>query len=227
MRILFVEDNLRLATLVRKGMEKEGFTVDAFGTIAEAEEAIDMTSYDAVILDLGLPDGDGIDLLKFMREKKKAYPVLILTARDGIDDRVKGLNTGADDYLLKPFAMEELTARVRALLRRPDGGITVNLVAGNIIFDTSSREVSIEGAVIKISPREMSVLEQLMRRAGRVVAKDTLESKLYGFGDEVSANSVEANISRLRKRLAQTKASVSIHTLRGVGYLLSKQAEEQ
>ncbi|MCK5546544.1 MAG: response regulator transcription factor, partial [Rhodospirillaceae bacterium] len=217
MRILFVEDNLRLATLVRKGMEKEGFTVDAFGTIAEAEEAIDMTSYDAVILDLGLPDGDGIDLLKFMREKKKAYPVLILTARDGIDDRVKGLNAGADDYLLKPFAMEELTARVRALLRRPDGGITVNLVAGNIIFDTSSREVSIEGAVIKISPREMSVLEQLMRRAGRVVAKDTLESKLYGFGDEVSANSVEANISRLRKRLAQTKASVSIHTLRGVG----------
>ncbi len=226
MRILFVEDNLRLATLVRKGMEKEGFTVDAFGTIAEAEEAIELTSYDAAILDLGLPDGDGLELLKFMREQKKAYPVLILTARDGIGDRVKGLNAGADDYLLKPFAMEELTARVRALLRRPDGGITVNLVAGNIIFDTASREVSVDSVVIKISPREMSVLEQLMRRAGRVVAKDALESKLYGFGDEVSANSVEANISRLRKRLVQAKASVSIHTLRGVGYLLSEQAED-
>ena len=225
MRILFVEDNLRLATLVRKGMEKEGFTVDAFGTITEAEEAIELTPYDAAILDLGLPDGDGIDLLKFMQEKKKAYPVLILTARDGIGDRVKGLNAGADDYLLKPFAMEELTARVRALLRRPDGGTTVNLVAGNIIFDTASREVSIDGAVIKISPREMSVLEQLMRRAGRVVAKDALESKLYGFGDEVSANSVEANISRLRKRLVQAKSSVSVHTLRGVGYLLSEKAE--
>ena len=226
MRILFVEDNLRLATLVRKGLEKESFTVDAFGTIAEAEAAIDMTTYDAIILDLGLPDGDGIDLLKYMREQKKTYPVLILTARDGIDDRVKGLNAGADDYLLKPFAMEELTARVRALLRRPDGGIAVDLVSGNVSFDTTSREVSVDGSVIKISPREMSVLEQLMRRAGRVVAKDAIESKLYGFGDEVSANSVEANISRLRKRLTKADASVSIHTLRGVGYLLSEQVEE-
>ncbi|MDH5188367.1 MAG: response regulator [Rhodospirillaceae bacterium] len=223
MRILFIEDNLRLATLVRKGMETEGFTVDAFGTMADAEVAIDTTNYDAVILDLGLPDGDGLDFIKYMRDNKKTSPVLILTARDGIEDRVKGLNSGADDYLLKPFAMEELTARVRALLRRPDGGITVKLTSGNISFDTTSREVMIDGEVIKISPREMSVLEQLMRRAGRVVAKDTIESKLYGFGDEVSINSVEANISRLRKRLVQSNASVSIHTLRGIGYLLSEQ----
>ena len=225
MRILFIEDNLRLATLVRKGLEKESFTVDALGTMAEAEAAIDTTNYDAIILDLGLPDGDGLDLLKYMREQKKTSPVMILTARDGIEDRVKGLNAGADDYLLKPFAMEELTARVRALLRRPDGGITVKLTSGNVSFDTTSREVTIDGSVIKISPREMSVLEQLMRRAGRVVAKDTIESKLYGFGDEVSINSVEANVSRLRKRLLSANASVSIHTLRGVGYLLSEQDE--
>ncbi|MDH5773088.1 MAG: response regulator [Rhodospirillaceae bacterium] len=226
MRILFVEDNLRLATLVNKGLENENFTIDALGTLADAEAAIDTTDYDAIILDLGLPDGDGLDFLKSLREQKKTLPVLILTARDGIEDRVKGLNAGADDYLLKPFAMEELTARVRALLRRPDGGINVKLTSGNISFDTASREVTVNNAVIKISPREMSVLEQLMRRAGRVVAKDTIESKLYGFGDEVSINSVEANISRLRKRLLNANASVNIHTLRGVGYLLSEQEEE-
>lgn len=225
MRILLIEDNLRLATLVRKGMEKEGLTVDAFGTIAEGETAISITTYDAIILDLGLPDGDGMDFIKHMQEQKISAPVIILTARDGIDDRVKGLNAGADDYLLKPFAMEELTARVRALLRRPDSGMSVNLTAGNVIFDTAAREVRVNDEVIKISPREMGALEQLMRRAGRVVAKDTLESKLYGFGDEVTANSVEVNISRLRKRLTQVEASVNIHTLRGVGYLLSEQEE--
>ncbi|MDH5489329.1 MAG: response regulator, partial [Rhodospirillaceae bacterium] len=223
MRILFVEDNLRLATLVNKGLENENFTIDALGTLADAEAAIDTTDYDAIILDLGLPDGDGLDFLKSLREQKKTLPVLILTARDGIEDRVKGLNAGADDYLLKPFAMEELTARVRALLRRPDGGINVKLTSGNLSFDTTSREVTVNNQVIKISPREMSVLEQLMRRAGRVVAKDTIESKLYGFGDEVSINSVEANVSRLRKRLLNANASVNIHTLRGVGYLLSEQ----
>jgi len=207
-------------------LENENFTIDALGTLADAEAAIDTTDYDAIILDLGLPDGDGLDFLKSLREQKKTLPVLILTARDGIEDRVKGLNAGADDYLLKPFAMEELTARVRALLRRPDGGINVKLTSGNISFDTASREVTVNNAVIKISPREMSVLEQLMRRAGRVVAKDTIESKLYGFGDEVSINSVEANISRLRKRLLNANASVNIHTLRGVGYLLSEQEEE-
>ena len=226
MRILFVEDNLRLATLVNKGLENENFTIDALGTLADAEAAIDTTDYDAIILDLGLPDGDGLDFLKSLREQKKTLPVLILTARDGIEDRVKGLNAGADDYLLKPFAMEELTARVRALLRRPDGGINVKLTSGNLSFDTTSREVTVNNQVIKISPREMSVLEQLMRRAGRVVAKDTIESKLYGFGDDVSINSVEANISRLRKRLLNANASVNIHTLRGVGYLLSEQEGE-
>jgi len=221
MRILLVEDNLRLSPYVRRGLEKEDFAVDGVGTIADAEAALDTAPYDLMILDLGLPDGDGLDLLKQLRAADRHLPVLVLTARDGVDDRVKGLNAGADDYLLKPFAVEELTARLRALLRRPDGVLGLSLTAGNLTFDTTAREVRVEAHIIKISRKEMSVLEQLMRRAGKVVPKDVLESKLYGFDEDVSANSVEAHISRLRKRLTQAGASVTIHTLRGVGYLLS------
>jgi DNA-binding response OmpR family regulator len=225
MRVLLVEDNLRLSTLVRRGLENDGFTVDGVGTISDAEAAFSTAPYDVVILDLGLPDGDGLDLLRDMRAGGSHIPVLVLTARDGVDDRVKGLNAGADDYLLKPFAVEELTARLRALLRRPDGALGLSLSVGNVIFDTSAREVRVGNQLIKISKKEMGVLEHLMRRAGRVVPKDTLESKLYGFDDEVSANSLEANVSRLRKRLTSVGASVSIHTLRGVGYLLSDSDE--
>lgn len=221
MRILLVEDNLRLSTFVRRGLEKEDFTVDGVGTIADAEAALDTAPYDLMVLDLGLPDGDGLDLLKDLRGANNHLPVLVLTARDGVDDRVKGLNAGADDYLLKPFAVEELTARLRALLRRPDGALGLSLKSGNLTFDTTAREVRVRGALIKISRKEMGVLEQLLRRAGKVVPKDVLESKLYGFDEDVSSNSLEANISRLRKRLARANATVSIHTLRGVGYLLS------
>lgn len=221
MRILLVEDNLRLSTYVRRGLEQEDFTVDGVGTLADAEAALETAPYDLLILDLGLPDGDGLDLLKDMRASDNHLPVLVLTARDGVDDRVKGLNAGADDYLLKPFAVEELTARLRALLRRPDGALGLSLKAGNLTFDTTAREVRVGSDLIKISRKEMSVLEQLMRRAGKVVPKDVLESKLYGFDEDVSPNSLEAHISRLRKRLTQVNASVSIHTLRGVGYLLS------
>lgn len=225
MRVLLVEDNLRLSTLVRRGLEKEDFTVDGVGTIADADAALGTVPYDVVILDLGLPDGDGLDLLRGMRAGGSHVPVLVLTARDGVDDRVKGLNAGADDYLLKPFAVEELTARLRALLRRPDGALGLSLTAGNITFDTTAREVRVGKKLLKISKKEMGVLEQLMRRSGRVVPKDMLESKLYGFNDEVSANSLEASISRLRKRLSLVDAAVSIHTLRGVGYLLSDSEE--
>ncbi len=225
MRILLVEDNLKLSTYVRRGLENEDFTVDGVGTLADAEVALDTAPYDLMVLDLGLPDGDGLDLLKKLRAQDNHLPVLVLTARDGVDDRVKGLNAGADDYLLKPFAVEELAARLRALLRRPDGALGNSLKVGNIVFDTSSREVRVGQNLIKISRKEMGVLEQLMRRSGKVVPKDILESKLYGFDEEVSPNSLEAHISRLRKRLSQAEASVTIHTLRGVGYLLSDNAD--
>jgi len=222
MRILLVEDNLRLSTYVRRGLEKENFTVDGVGTVADAEAALDTALYDLVVLDLGLPDGDGLDLLKRFRAADRHLPVLVLTARDGVDDRVKGLNAGADDYLLKPFAVEELTARLRALLRRPDGVLGLCLSAGNLSFDTTAQDVRVGATSIKISRKEMSVLEQLMRRCGKVVPKDVLENKLYGFDEKVSANSLEAHISRLRKRLKQAGASATIHTLRGVGYLLAE-----
>lgn len=222
MRLLLIEDNVRLADQVRAGLEREGFAVDAFGCVSDGEAAKASAPYDAAILDLGLPDGDGIDLLRGWRASGDSMPVLILTARDGLEDRVNGLNSGADDYLLKPFEMDELVARVRALLRRPGGVLGAVLTAGNLSFDTAAREVLIDDKAVTVSRREMGVLEQLLRRKGRVVPKDVLEEKLYGFDEEVTANTMEANVSRLRKRLGNAGARVTIHTLRGVGYLLSE-----
>lgn len=227
MRLLLVEDHVTFAELVRQNLEREGFAVDVVETAGDGDAALRAVSYDAIILDLGLPDASGLTLLRDLRAAGKSTPVLILTARDTVDDRVTGLNAGSDDYLVKPCAMEELVARVRALLRRPGGALGVTLAAGNIFFDTTAREVRIDGKPIAISRREMGVLEQLMRRYGRVVPKDVIEDKLYGFDEEVTSNSVEAHISRLRKRLEKGGANVSIHTLRGVGYLLSDERIER
>ncbi len=224
MRLLLIEDHQRFAKFVKDGLEKEGFTVDWVDTAATGEAAMATVQYDAIILDLGLPDLDGLDLLRSWREDGNETPVLILTARDGIDDRVRGLNSGGDDYLLKPFAMEELVARIRALLRRPGGVLGLVITAGNVSFDTTAREVRINEKTISIPRREMSVLEQLMRRNGRVVPKDVLEDNIYGFDKEISSNSVEVHVSRLRKRLSGAGANIKVHTLRGVGYLLSEES---
>ena len=223
MRLLLVEDHATFAELVRQNLEREWFAVDVVENAGDGDAALRAVSYDAVILDLGLPDASGLTLLRDLRAAGKTTPVLILTARDTVDDLVTGLNAGGDDYLVKPCAMEELVARMRALLRRPGGALGVTLSAGNISFDTTAREVRIDNKTIAISRREMGVLEQLMRRYGRVVPKDVIEDKLYGFDEEVTSNSVEAHISRLRKRLEKAGADVSIHTLRGVGYLLSSE----
>ena len=222
MRLLLVEDHERFAEFIRLSIEKEGFTVDAVHNAEDAEAAFSTVSYDAILLDLGLPDADGLDLLKSWRDRGDETPVLIITARDGVDDRVLGLNLGGDDYLVKPFAMEELVARIRALLRRPGGALGTVMTAGNITFDATAREVQVAGSTIPISRREMGVLEHLMRRLGHVVPKDVIEDKIYGFDEEVSSNSVEVHVSRLRKRLSEAGADVTIHTLRGVGYLLSE-----
>ncbi|MBI3445688.1 MAG: response regulator transcription factor [Magnetospirillum sp.] len=221
MRILLVEDNERLAEFIAAGLKSAGFVPDVFGTAADASAAFESAPYQAAILDLGLPDGDGLELIKTQRARGTTCPMMVLTARDGINDRVTGLNAGADDYLLKPFAMEELVARLRAILRRPGAALSVELGLGNLVFDTAGREVRVDGALVPMPRREMEMLEHLLRRAGKVVPKRSLEEGLYGFDDEVSSNSVEVLISRLRKRLQQSKAGVAVHTWRGIGYMLA------
>ncbi|MBF0562032.1 MAG: response regulator transcription factor [Alphaproteobacteria bacterium] len=227
MRILLVEHNIRLAEMVVINLQKAGFVVDSFATGAEGLAAVDTTRYDAVALDLGLPDMDGFDVLRLLRGQGNIAPVLILTTRDSVHDRVKGLNGGADDTLLKPFAMEELVARLRALLRRPGGVLGVTLSVGNLTLDTVAREVRVDGTLVRLSRRETEVLEHLMRRAGRVVPKSVIEESLYGFAEEVTANSVEAQVSRLRKRLLAINANLSIHTRRGIGYLLMEGRKDE
>jgi DNA-binding response OmpR family regulator len=222
MRILLIEDHHRLAKSIAEGLAGFGFGVDSFSTGAEGLAAASGVSYDAVILDLGLPDGDGLDLINPLREATDRIPILILTARDGVDDRVDGLDRGADDYLLKPFAMKELAARLRALLRRPGGPLGVTINIGNICLDTTARHLKVDGRAVAIPPRELDALELLMRRTDKIVPKRLFEDTIYGFNEEVAANTIEAIVSRLRRRLQTIHASVTIHTLRGIGYLLTE-----
>jgi DNA-binding response OmpR family regulator len=223
MRILLIEDHKRLAETIVEGLRHFGFDVDAFGKAADGLEAKDNATYDAIVLDLGLPDRDGMDVLSELRLRDDSTPVLILTARDDIDDRVTGLDRGADDYVLKPFAMKELAARLRALLRRPGRILGSVLDLGDLCYDTAAHQLKVNGKLIAVSRRETTALELLMRRAGEVVSKATLEDILYGLSRDVNPNAVEAVISRLRKRLESAGARCTIHTLRGIGYLLREQ----
>ena len=220
MRILLVEDSSELLQFVKIGLEGQGYVVDGFETVGDSDAAMAVTSYDAVILDLGLPDGDGLDLLRSWRNRGVTAPVLILTERDTLDDRIKGLDGGGDDYLIKPFDLEELQARLRALLRRPKAALGAVITVGNISLDSTSREIRIERVPVAFPRRETAILEQLMRRCGTVVPKEILVARVYSFDDDVTLNSLEAGVSRLRKRLGKLGSGVTIRTLRGVGYLL-------
>ncbi|HET6221248.1 MAG TPA: response regulator transcription factor [Dongiaceae bacterium] len=222
MRLLLVEDNARLAGFIAQGLMTAGFTVDTVGLADEALAALATTRYDACVLDLGLPDADGLSVLKSLRGRREQTPVLILTARDGVANRITGLNLGADDYVLKPFALEELVARVKALLRRPGAALGVILELGDVTLDTASRAVAVAGKPVVLSRLELMLLEELLRRAGRVVARSIIEDSLHGFSDSVTANSLEALVSRLRKKLVAAGASIEIHTVRGVGYLATE-----
>jgi DNA-binding response OmpR family regulator len=224
MRVLVVEDEARLVDLLRSTLSHAGFVVDAVTTSEDAQEAIAVGTYDVVILDLGLPDGDGLDLLAAVRREGKSMPVLVLTARDAVADRVRGLDAGADDYLVKPFAASELVARTKALLRRPGHALGITLEAGNVLFDTVGRDVRVHGTTLALPRQELSVLEHLMRRLGRVVPKAVLEEKLYGMEDELASNAIPVHVHHLRRKLTECGATCAIHTVRGIGYLLTEEA---
>jgi DNA-binding response OmpR family regulator len=220
MRLLLIEDNARLAALIDKGLEATSFEVDRFERGEDGLAALDCVRYDAVILDLGLPDCDGLDILRTIRAQQNPVPVLILTSRILVSHRVEGLNAGADDYLTKPFAMEELVARLQALLRRPSTTLGSSFSVGNLTFNTDLRDVRVQDSPVKLTRRESGLLEQLIRHEGKVTPKQLIEDSLYGLTGTLSSNSVEVLVHRLRKKLASAGASVGIHTIHGVGYIL-------
>ena len=222
MRLLIIEDEARLSEILRSKLGDAGFTVDTAGSAADANAALELINYDAAILDLGLPDGDGLTVLATVRRLGKSLPILILTARDAVEDRVAGLNAGADDYLTKPFAMTELIARIKALLRRPGGVLGITLDAGNVRLDTVGRELAIAGRPVRVSRRELAILEQMMRRFGRIVPKAVLEEKLYGIDEEPDSNTIPVHVHHLRRQLQTANANLAIHTIRGVGYILTE-----
>jgi len=222
MRLLIVEDNEELAELLAKGLQTAGYESDTLSSIEEARSVLETTFYAALILDLGLPDGDGLELLRELRHRNNPIPVLVLTARGGLHDRVHGLRSGADDYLVKPFALEELIARLEAQLRRPGQLLGSSLRIANLEFNTQSRQASIDEQPQVLSARETAVLELLMRSKGRVVTKKQVEDHIYGHSGDVGSNAIEVFVHRLRKQLSDRGAKVLVHTIRGVGYLIAE-----
>jgi DNA-binding response OmpR family regulator len=221
--ILVVEDDEETRRAVVRDLVARGYRVDEAADGATALARWEQRRPDLVLLDLGLPDGDGLSLVAEVRKRRSTVPILVLTARDAVEHRVAGLDTGADDYLIKPFATSEVVARVKALLRRPGGALGAVLSSGNVAFDTVGRDVRIGDAALALPRRESAILEHLMRRAGRVVPKVVLEEKLYGIDDELGSNAIPVHVHHLRRKLIDGGATVEIHTVRGVGYLLVDQ----
>ncbi len=223
MRLLIVEDNEELAELLAKGLQAAGYQADILSTVEDTRSVLGRTFYAALILDLGLPDGDGLELLREIRQQNNPIPVMVLTARGGLQDRVRGLRSGADDYLVKPFALEELIARLEAQLRRPGHLLDSNLRIANLEFDTRNRQASIDDQPQLFSAREIAVLELLMRSKGRVVSKKQVEDHIFGHSGDVASNAIEVYVHRLRKQLSERGAKVQVHTIRGVGYLIAEE----
>lgn len=218
MRILLVEDTKALREMVAIHLKGLGFAVDAVSTGEQALAAAAVAAYDAMILDLGLPGIDGMTVLRRLRRGGTGIPTLILTARDAIENRIGGLDAGADDYILKPFDLAELAARLRAVLRRPGSRRDPRIAYGDLSFDTASR---LAGEELSLPRRKAALLEALLHASGRIVVKDALEDRLYGFDEEGSGNAIEAAVSRVRRKLAAARSGVRIEAVRGIGYRLA------
>lgn len=220
MRILVVEDDAMLADAVARALSQSAHAVDVARSGEDADRALSAISYDLVLLDLGLPGLDGFDVLKRLRARRIKVPVIILTARDSVEDRIAGLDLGADDYLTKPFHLSELEARVRALIRRANAGTTSELVHGRLRLDTAGRRLFCDAQPVDVSARELAVVELLLLKEGRVVTKQQIVDHLYGWEDASTSNAVEVFIYRLRKKLENS--GVSIRTVRGMGYMIER-----
>ena len=218
MQILLVEDDILLADGLRTALKREGFAVNHVATGKDALSTLATDKPEIVILDLGLPDMDGLAVLKRLRKGEQGSQVLILTARDAIEDKVAGLDLGADDYLVKPFEMPELLARLRALERRTGAVKTSSISNGEVVLDSVAHSVSVAGNELDLPRREYMLLKALMENPGRVLSRESLEEKLYGWGEELASNSIEVHIHHLRKKIRAD----FIKTVRGVGYTVSK-----
>jgi DNA-binding response OmpR family regulator len=216
MRLLLVEDDPLLGDGIATGLRQDGYALDWVRNGEQGWQALVTQEFDLAILDLGLPGMDGLDLLRKLRERKQGIPVLVLTARDSVADRVRGLDTGCDDYMVKPFDLDELSARVRALLRRGQGRASPQLQEGDLVLDPAAHQVTYRGAAVELSPREFTLLQELLENAGRVVSRARLQESLYGWDQSIESNAVEVYVHHLRRKLDADL----IHTVRGVGYLL-------
>lgn len=218
MRILVVEDDALLGDGIQAGLKQQGFGVDWVRDGVAAAHAVECEPYAAVVLDLGLPRRSGLDVLKQLRQANNPLPVLILTARDTVEDRITGLDAGADDYLIKPFDLGELSARLRALIRRASGQASAVLSVGALSLDPAARTVSYRGEPKALSAREFDLLQVFMNNAGRVLSREQLASALYAWGEEIESNAIDVHLHHLRKKLSPD----IVQTLRGVGYLMPK-----
>ena len=219
MRLLLVEDDAMIGASLRTGLQQLGYTVDWVRNGGAAESATETTEYDAILLDIGLPGKTGLESLAFWRKRNNPVPVLIITARDAVSDRIRGLDAGADDYLVKPFDLDELAARLRALLRRRAGRASPLIEHGALTLDPATHEVRLDGQPVNLSGREFALLHALLEKPGVPLSRSQLEDRLYGWEEEIGSNAVEVHIHTLRRKLG----SDWIRNVRGVGYMVPRQ----